>query len=433
MGGGMIFFRGFFLVNFLPFGILVLAGAVLFCLRGKRREKWYYPLLFVILVLLAVSAWRIPFIIGRRYAMPVLVPGIVVSTYMVIILPEILRRYRMKYATATVRLLVVVLLAICAAKTLRFKERKPYLRELNKIIQNDCRKNKFAAPGLVVFGDPDSSLRFDGNVSVITVAPPAHGHKLFDEKFQFNLLQGSLDPEILKAQYSCLYLLLVEPVNGQFRKSWQKKFHDKPELLYEYVRKKNQYAFRLYRVICKVKVGKYKQALKSGRNLLKNGHFKTRYQIPPETPVTKTLRERGIDLFASGDVFLPREWSINPGDGWKYGKEPVVVKLGPGSGFKVKSGSYVSIYSGNVYDVNRTYLVSINAKTETRGKLSLYAYLYAAKGKFIHAELLKEIDLTGETEDYIIPFKFRNCENVRLALIFTGNVTVNSMKIVLVK
>ena len=56
----MDFINGFFLVNFLPFGILVLIGIILFFSRKFKVEKWHSTLLFIVIVLIVLSAWRIP-------------------------------------------------------------------------------------------------------------------------------------------------------------------------------------------------------------------------------------------------------------------------------------------------------------------------------------------------------------------------------------
>ncbi|MEI8247281.1 MAG: hypothetical protein WCI51_15720 [Lentisphaerota bacterium] len=229
----MTFLHGFFLVNFPPFGLIVLAGILLFFLRNDKSAKWYYPLLFIVIILVVISFWRIPVLIDRRYAMPTLVPGIILSVFVIMLLPGILKHFNVKYATAIVRTMIVILLAACSAKAMREQKHKPYLQEIPKALQKNCDKSNVKKVLVLVFGNPGGHLVFEDTIKVIDIPPG------------FYLLENALDLKILKNQYQHIYLLCVEHITENFCVAWEEKYIDKPELVYEYVNKK-QIAYRLY-------------------------------------------------------------------------------------------------------------------------------------------------------------------------------------------
>ena len=233
----MTFLSGFFLVNFLPFGIIILAGIWLFFKGGYKQEKWYYPLLFFVIVLIVLSLWRIPLLIDRRYAMPILVPGIVISTFVLMILPEILDKFKIPHANAVTRVLIVGLLFACAAKAMRVQENKDYLHDIAETIKLDCQKNniKEVVP-LLVFGNPGGRLELNNNVKTINVANRPWNNRLANVEYQLPRLEAAgLNPDILKIRYSHLYMLCIEQEPGSFRNDWEKKFDDNPELIFEHI------------------------------------------------------------------------------------------------------------------------------------------------------------------------------------------------------
>ncbi len=272
----MTLLNGFFLVNFLPFGLIVLAGLLLFFLRNDKPAKWYYPLLFIVIILIVISFWRIPILIDRRYAMPTLVPGIILSVFVIMLLPGILKHFNVKYATTIVRAMIVILLAACSAKTMREQEHKPYLQEIPEALQKNCDKNNVKKAVVLVFGNLGGHLVFDiapkaidiptqnindslANIGYpfiiingvhikIICLPKQHINDKFAEPaYQISNLNGILDLKLLENQYSHIYLLCVEQIPENFCNLWMKKYINKPELVYEHINRK-QIAYRLYRV-----------------------------------------------------------------------------------------------------------------------------------------------------------------------------------------
>jgi len=433
----MTFLRGFFLVSFLPFGIMILAGVWLFFRCNCKQEKWYYPLLFIISVLIAISLWRIPVVIDRRYAVPILVPGIVISTFVLILLPGILDKFKVSSAKAITRIVIVGLFIVCAAKAMRPQESKEYLHEIAEAIKQDCQKNNIKNNVvLLVCGNPGGYLEQNNNVAIINVKNKHFDDKFADVKYQFKLLQGTLDPEVLKIRYPHLYLLSVEHSITSFSNDWEKEYRENPKLIYEYIRPKAQTALRLYRIkspheLDEIPLSECKLTNKD--NLLRNGDLKKKYRISPEDNITKILHNRGISLFDNGEVYIPAGWAINPGDGWKTNCGPVSIKFaGNGTvGLNFQSKKMISIYSDDILDCNKTYLLEVHANSENRGCLRLAAYTYSENDKYIRTIILRDIELNINKNCYRVYFKLKDCNRIRLALIFSGNVTIYNINVLL--
>ena len=432
----MTFLSGFFLVNFLPFGIIILTGVLLFFAGNYKQEKWYYPLLFIVIVLVVISLWRIPVLIDRRYALPTIVPGIAISAFVLMLLPGILKKIKIPYANAVTRIIIVALLAACAAKAMRVQENKDYLHDIPEAIILDCQKNNInGSVVLLVFGNTGGYLEPDNNVRTINVNNRHLNDRFADVEYQFTLLQDKLDPDALKIQYPRLYLLCVEQLSGNFHISWEKKYADKPELIFEYINRK-QDAYRLYRVNSPYKFNgmatdESERMLANKNGLFKNGDLKKKYRISPESDDAKILQNRGIDLFSAGEVYLPEGWTINPYHGWNANCSPVSIKFTEGdtNALSVQSKDWISIYSHDLLDSNKTYLVAVQASSKTQGIINLYAYIDTEKGKFIRTILLKEIPLANKKNTYLISFQLKNCLKIRLALIFSGSVTIDNINV----
>lgn len=431
----MSFTNGFFLVNFLPLGLLTLAGVLLFFIRNDKQEKWYYPLLLIVIVLTVISLWRAPVVISRRYAMPTIVPGIVISTFILMLLPEILKKFKIPYANAVTRIIIIGLLAACVAKTMREQENKEYLHDIAEAVKLDCIKSNITKNlALLVFGNPGGHLKFSNNVEIINIPNKHFNKKLADIEYQFPHLKADLNPDILKIRYQHLYLLAAEQASGRFHAAWEKRYHDSPELMFEYINKK-QVAYRLYRVKSPYKFGEYPsgefELISANKtSLLRNGDFKKKSLISSEDSTAGILRNRGINLFENGNVYIPDGWILNPGDGWAANCNPVSIKFIEGTNaLNVQSKSMVSMYSYVVLDCNKTYLIAILANSENRGCLRLSAYTYTEKNTFKQVLILREIELSNKENSYLVYFKLDDCKKIRLALAFSGNVSIRKIMV----
>lgn len=378
----MTFLRGFFLVSFLPFGIMILAGVWLFFRCNCKQEKWYYPLLFIISVLIAISLWRIPVVIDRRYAMPILVPGIVISTFVLILLPGILDKFKVSSAKAITRIIIVGLLIACVAKAMRPQESKEYLHEIAEAIKQDCQKNNIKNNVvLLVFGNPGGHLELDNKIKLTNITNKNPSDRLADAEYQINLLKGTLAPELLKIQYPYLYLLCVEKTSGNFKIEWGKTYHDELELLFEYINARNQTAYRMYRVKSPYKPAWYSEQeldkfLKEN-NILTNGDFSKKVKISSNAPSIKLLRKNGIDLTIKDDFYLPEGWEINPSAGWMENCMPADIKIGNrGHALEMRCAATISLFSNAKIPGGQKYVIFVKGGSAQDAIVSVLVFKY---------------------------------------------------------
>lgn len=432
----MIFISGFFLVNFIPFALMAIAGIVLFFWRGDKSAKYYYPLLLIIIALVLISIYRMPVSFVRRYAMPTLVPGIIISVFMLTILPDILKYYRVRYVNVIIRISIVILLFSCVFKAMREQEQKPHLQEIPEVLNAEKLKYKYPQVPLLVFGNPGGRLSIDASIKVIDIPNRHITDKFTDPEYQLEILNSVLNIETLKIQYPYFYLLVIEKNPETAARAWENKYDEKLDLIYEYIQSRNQIAYRLYKSVSeyeseRIQQDKSASILASEKNLLKNGDLSKKYQLSPANKNIEVLRNRGIDLFRDEKIYLPEGWSINPSHGWAPNCSPVSIKFNAGTNsLNVQSKDIVSIYSDDTFDSNKTYLISISADSESQGYLRLFAYTYIASGKYLQTVSLKGIALSNQKIEYISLVKLKNCDNFKLALLFSGNVTIHNIKIV---
>lgn len=433
----MSFINGFFMINFLPLGILVLVGFIFFFSGKFKIEKWRYPLLFIFLVLAAVSAWRIPIIYDRRYAMPVLVPSIVIGVFTLMLLPEILKRFKVPCDKAITRAAIAILLIACVAKTMRVQESKDYLHDIPALIKQDCQKNNVKRNvGLLVFCDPGGNFKLENNVDVINVSNKKLNDRFVDEKYQFSLLQGSLSPDTLKMQYPHLYMFIIEPDGSRFSKTYSEEYPDKPELIYEYTRAKDQACYRLFRITSAYKSAwlnpdEFEYMLLSKKNLLINEDLKNKYPLLPESKIARILHDRRISFQNREAVCIPDGWTVDVGHGWPADCGQISFNSpANGAGLNVKSNAPVSIYSNDLLEGNTAYLIAIQANSDTKGHLSMFAYTYTGDDKFIKTILLDRFILDSKNKRYLIPFRLKGCKIIRLAMLFTGDVNIRNIRVV---
>ena len=430
----MTFLHGFFLVNFPPFGLIVLAGILLFFLRNDKSAKWYYPLLFIVIILVVISFWRIPVLIDRRYAMPTMINGIVISTFVLMLLPEIFKKLKIPYANAITRVIVTVLLIACTAKAMRVQEIKDYLHDISEVIRLDCQKNNIKGNvPLLVFGNSGGYLELDNNIVLFNIANRYLNAKLADTDYQFHRLTGCLDPNILKIRHPHLYLLCAELKSSNFSKDWAAQYHENPELLFEYLNPKNQITYRLYRVLSKNKTAWYSspefdEFLKIN-NIWVNYDFSQTVKVLSTDQAVMTLKKRGIDL-PDDDFYLPAGWQINTGHGWAADCSPVSIKFTAGNTLNITSKNIVSLCSSNAISGRKQFVIVINTGSEHKGKLLLCVYKYNKNDKFIDAFILRDINLEKPCDRQLIMLESLNCDKVKLTLLSSGETSISNIMVI---
>ncbi len=433
--------NGFFLVNFIPFGIIILIGFILF-FRGKYfREVWRSPLLFIFITLVTISAWRIPIIISRRYAMPTLVPGIVICTYVVLILPDILKKLRVKHGRGIVRILVMVSLIACVAKAMRFQESKPYINKLPKVLRKDCLKNNIKNTVLLILGKPGGNLYFDKEIKVINVKNKYLNDHCANIEFQLKQLDNKINYEKYKYQYPYLYLLCIEKKTSRFCSVWEKKYHQKPQLLYEYIRNKDKVAHRLYRITSKYKSAWMKpgelEELFSRNNILRNGTFSKKIKVLPNYPEVKILKERGIDLIHVTNSYLPMGWTINSNAGWQRECSPAQIRLMPSEEdnykfqLKMSCNSTISLFSNTIFKGRQKYWIMLKFHGKPNSLIRIFLFKYS-KNKLIKIECLTRINPNQQKQQQIIAFDLNHLDGyARMGLyLASGSVYIENIFVV---
>lgn len=436
----MTFFYGFFQVIFPPLGIAALLGVCLFFLTKNKSEKYYYPLLFIIIVLTVISFWRIPVIISRRYAMPALIPGLVIGVYAIMLLPDILKKNKVQYSKWITRLIIAGILIACVAKTLRVQENKPYLHELPKALHEDCRKSNVAKTALLIFGDPGGHIGFNNDVKIINVENRHLNDRFADSEYQLAILDKTSNPNILKIRYPHLYLLSVEDSSGSFSNAWEKKYGEKPQLIYEYIRPKDQVAYRLYRVSSEYKTAWLNEIalnqLLDQNNMLKNGDFSQKSKVPPDDKIIEILKKRGIELKSADDLYLPSDWEIEPGLGWVKASSHVEVKLNPPSdGVKsvlaISSQTPVSLFSKTKLPGGCKYIVIVDFSGVDKSVFGIFELRYP-DGKPRSFNCFMAANADREIQRKITILDLCNLKgNVKLGLyLHRGSVFINRIYVV---
>lgn len=386
----MTFINGFFLVNFLPFGIIVLLGLVLFFIGNYKNEKWYYPLFFIIIILAIISLWRIPTLIDRRYAMPTMVPGIIISTFLLINLPVLCRKVKLTYALAITRVIIIGLLIACAAKAMRLQEKKDYLSDISEIIKLDSKKGSVnGLVALLIFGNIGGDVELDNNVVPITLKNRHLNGKYADTEYQFHQLDYIAHPEVLEIQYPHIYMICSEPASSNFLAEWTIKYKNCPELIYEYINRK-KVAYRLYRLKSIYATTRYSEKdwdkFLNEHNILNNGNFSKKYENTLSiSPSVKLLKKNGVDLTVIENFYLPQWWDINPSAGWQKNCMPATIEIINRADNKyalmMRSSATISFFSNTMISGGQKYVLFVKGGTAINSIIHTLIFKYA-EGKF---------------------------------------------------
>ncbi|MHB9139988.1 MAG: hypothetical protein ACYC4Q_11355, partial [Victivallaceae bacterium] len=390
----MTFVINFFQVNFIPFGILTVAGTICFFSGKFKHEKWYWPLLFIFAILMLVSLWRIPVALTKRHALPTLMPGTVISVFMIMLLPKILSFFHVKYAKAIIRAALAVLLLICAVKTLRKQESKPYLQELPEVIKADMVNNNAGKSVLLVFGDPGGHINVDKSIQLIDIENKYINDKFTNAEYQIPKLIKNLSLDVLNVQYPHIYLLCIENELSVFASAWASKYRNKPDLIYEYARNKNKVNYRLYRVASNCLTAwlpdlEFNKFMRQ-KNILPNGDFSDKIKLSPDALEMQILSKRGISLFADGDLYIPAGWHINPNSGWSGKSAPAGIKLnkraGCGNQLAMYSATNISLWNSHKIPADEKYVLGVNVDPSANSVLHVYVCYYNKAGKALRYE-----------------------------------------------
>ena len=308
----MITFDGFILSAFTPVAVMMLLGIC--SLRKCFNQQSQYCLYFLAVIFLFMMVWRIPFVIDRRYVLPVIVPGIPLA---VLFLKTLSGKWR-KTGKWLCGLLLLIIAVAGTAKAMRFQEPKPYLTDIPAIVNKEIQERHWPQVYVMVLSNVGGCLPF---TDAVTSTPSSTPYDFSSEKDCENIFKQIdlyFNPYNLLLQYPAVYILISSELPyGDFVKIWQDKYGQTPELRYEFIRPKNQNEkIQLFRID-----SPYKSAYKTRKeqltlyqkfNLLPNPDFSQRQKLPAGSPVLKELTAWGINLGTPpAATFIPSGWELD--------------------------------------------------------------------------------------------------------------------------
>ncbi len=307
----MITFDGFILTAFPPVAVMIILGIC--SLRKCFYPQSQYCLLFLAAIFLFMMAWRIPFVIDRRYVLPIIVPGI---PFAILFLKTLSDKW-----PHTGKWLCGILLLIIAitgtAKAMRFQEPKPYLTDIPTIIHKEMQKQHWEQVGVMILSNIGGYLPFTDTVEVSQIPEPYDFSAEKDYKGVFTQINTFFKPNSMLLQYPAVYILLSSDSNPEdFVKIWENRYGHTPELCYEFTRpKKNNEKIQLFRI-----KSPYKSAYKTNQqqleiykkfNLMPNPDFSQKQKLPTDSHIFNQLNSLGIDFGMPPEtILIPNGWQL---------------------------------------------------------------------------------------------------------------------------
>ena len=307
----MTTFDGFILTAFPPVAVIIILGIC--CIKNSSCSSTRSALLFLIVMLLFMLAWRLPFVIDRRYVLPVIVPGIPIAVLFFKTLVD-------KWAHIGQWLCGILLLIIAVtgtAKAMRFQESKPYLKEIPAVVHKEMQEHNLEQACVVALSNIGGYLPFSDTVTYAQVPMPCVFSSEKNDNSIFNPIDLHFKPKDLLLQYPVIYLLLssTSPPDA-FIKKWEAKYGQVPVLRYEFIRpKKRDERIQLFRINSPYKSAykPYQEQLELYKkfNLLPNPDFSQKQKLPTDSPVVEQLTSMGIELTTLGEeLFVPYGWQL---------------------------------------------------------------------------------------------------------------------------
>ena len=308
----MITFDGFILTAFPPIAVMMILGIC--SLRKCFHPQSQYCLLFLAAIFLFMMAWRIPFVIDRRYVLPIIVPGIPLA---ILFLKTLSNKWSYKGKWLCGILLLIIAIT-GTAKAMRFQESKPYLTDIPTIIHHEMQEQHWEQGYVMILSNIGGYLPFNNTVTVTKIPTPYDFSIQEDYKNVFKQIDLHFKPNNLLLQYPIMYILISSnSAPEDFIRIWQDKYGYTPELCYEFTRAKNtDEKIQLFRI-----ESPYKSAYKTHKeqltlyqkfNLLPNPDFSHKQKLPLDDPALKQLTSLGINLGPTPEnTFIPSGWKLN--------------------------------------------------------------------------------------------------------------------------
>lgn len=310
---------GFWDILFPPVAIGVVLG--LLCLKKFRQAEWFYPALFVTVVFAFAFLWRLLIIDSKRYALPLLVPGVLLAAVFFKFLHS-QKRVPGRYLCGILMLAIII---AGIAKAMRFQEPKPYLREIPLTIKNDMETHGFAGQGsVIILGNVGGYLAFDGTIPVF----PISGGMKFSATEERERLLKSLDGIDLHAillQQPVTYIIVASDVEGSVvAESFSRRYQLPFELCYEFKRDKDGSRRQAFRVLSPYASSRLPVTVRNKiyktANLLYNSDFQSHgirqsdERCQTDTPVSQSDTAEKLSIPAGWNIRqTSRTMNLTPG------------------------------------------------------------------------------------------------------------------------
>lgn len=298
---------GFWDILFPPVAIGVVLG--LFCLKKFRQAEWFYPALFVTVVFAFAFLWRLLIIDSKRYALPLLVPGVLLAAVFFKFLCS-QRRIPGRYLCGILMLAIII---AGIAKAMRFQEPKPYLRQIPLTVKNDMETHGFAGRGsVIILGNVGGYLAFDRAIPVFSI-DSGMKFRVAEEREQLLKSLDGMNLHAILLLRPVIYIIVATDSEGNIvAESFGRRYQLPFELCYDFKRDKDGSRRQVFRVLSPyassrlpvtVRDNIYKMA-----NLLYNSDFQSHgsRQSDEMRPVDTSASQSD----AAGELFVPDGWNI---------------------------------------------------------------------------------------------------------------------------
>lgn len=305
----MIAINGFLLTTFPPIAIMVLLG--LYCL--KKRLLQNYILVFIAVIFLFMMIWRIPFVNGRRYVLPVVIPSIPIA----VLFLKTLYHKRSFPGQWLCGIMLIIITVAGTAKAMRFQEPKPYLKAIPAIIHRETQTQNWQQVGVIILGNIGGYLQFTDNIISYPIMEQANFQVGINNRLMFRQIDKYLTPDNLLLHFPALYIILSSNIaSDEFIETWQAQYGHTPKLCYDFTQSENrQETIKLFRIESPY-ISAYKNSQKQSEiyekfNLLNNPDFSQKQKLPVDSPILNKLTSLGIDLTESDEeIFIPNGWQL---------------------------------------------------------------------------------------------------------------------------
>lgn len=355
----MIAINGFWNILFPPVAIGVMLG--LFCLKRFRHASWFYPVLFVTVVFSITFLWRMLIIDSKRYALPLLVPGVLLAAVFLKFLYS-QKRVPGRYLCGILMLAIII---AGVAKAMRFQEPKPYLRQIPLAIKNDMEERGFAGRGsVIILGNVGGYLAFDRIIPVFSIDGGIKFSVAEERERLLKSLDG-MDLHTILLLQPVIYIIVATDVAGSIvAESFCRRYQLPFELCYEFKRDKDGSRRLAFRVLspyassllpATVRDDIYKTA-----NLLYNSDFQS-YGIRQSDERRQTDTPASQSDTAE-ELSIPAGWNIKQ-TSRTMNLTPGIIEYTASGDLRLQSTQILALYqSQNNYPGTKQYQVFVKVR-----------------------------------------------------------------------